>query len=165
MQAGEEVLCLDNTITGRKSNVRQWWNYPAEFVRHDVTEPIKLEVDRIWHLACPASPIQYQTNPTKLRKPLCTYNMLGLARRVKARLLLASTSEVAATRSCTHNRRARRQPESIVSAPVATKASLNLCFDCQRMHGARSGRCTNTHGSRMLAEDGRGEDHRAGPAR
>ena len=69
MQAGEEVLCLDNTFTGRKANVRQWWDHPRfEFIRHDVTEPIKLEVDRIWHLACPASPIHYQTNPVKTAK-------------------------------------------------------------------------------------------------
>ena len=81
MQAGEEVLCLDNTYTGRKANVRQWWDHPRfEFIRHDVTEPIKLEVDRIWHLACPASPIHYQTNPVKTAKTsfLGTYNMLGL---------------------------------------------------------------------------------------
>ena len=97
MQAGEEVLCLDNTFTGRKANVRQWWDHPRfEFIRHDVTEPIKLEVDRIWHLACPASPIHYQTKPVKTARTsfLGTHNMLGLARRVKARLLLASTSEV-----------------------------------------------------------------------
>ena len=90
MQAGEEVLCLDNTFTGRKANVRQWWDHSRfEFIRHDVTDPIKLEVDRIWHLACPASPILYQTNPVKTAKTsfLGTYNMLGLARRVKARLL------------------------------------------------------------------------------
>ena len=71
--------------------------YPNfEFIRHDVTEPIKLEVDRIWHFACPASPIHYQTNPVKTAKTsfLGTYNMLGFDRRVNARLLLASTSEV-----------------------------------------------------------------------
>ena len=91
MQAGEEVICLDNYFTGRKVNVAQWIEHPRfELIRHDVTEPIKLEVDRIWHLACPASPVHYQFNPIKTAKTsfLGTYNMLGLARRVGARLLL-----------------------------------------------------------------------------
>ena len=93
MAAGEEVICLDNYFTGRKANVSQWIGHPNfELIRHDVTEPIKLEVDRIWHLACPASPVHYQFNPIKTAKTsfLGTYNMLGLARRVGARLLLAS---------------------------------------------------------------------------
>jgi len=97
MEAGEEVICLDNFFTGRKANVAQWIGHPRfELIRHDVTEPIRLEVDRIWHLACPASPVHYQFNPIKTAKTsfLGTYNMLGLARRVGARLLLASTSEV-----------------------------------------------------------------------
>ena len=94
MEAGEEVICLDNFFTGRKVNISQWIGHPRfELIRHDVTEPIKLEVDRIWHLACPASPVHYQHNPIKTAKTsfLGTYNMLGLARRVGARLLLAST--------------------------------------------------------------------------
>ena len=93
MQAGEEVICLDNYFTGRKANVAQWIGHPRlELIRHDVTEPIRLEVDRIWHLACPASPVHYQFNPIKTAKTsfLGTYNMLGLARRVGARLLLAA---------------------------------------------------------------------------
>ena len=97
MEAGEEVLCLDNFFTGRKANIARWIGHPRfELIRHDVTEPIRLEVDRIWHLACPASPIHYQHNPVKTAKTsfLGTFNMLGLARRVNARLLLASTSEV-----------------------------------------------------------------------
>ena len=97
MEKGDEVICLDNYFTGRKENIRQWIGHPSfELIRHDVTEPIKLEVDRIWHLACPASPVHYQFNPIKTAKTsfLGTYNMLGLARRVGARLLLASTSEV-----------------------------------------------------------------------
>ena len=97
MQNDEEVICLDNYFTGRKSNISKWIGHPNfELIRHDVTEAIKLEVDRIWHLACPASPIHYQFNPIKTAKTsfLGTYNMLGLARRVGARFLLASTSEV-----------------------------------------------------------------------
>ena len=164
MQAGEEVLCLDNTFTGRKANVRQWWDHPRfEFIRHDVTEPIKLEVDRIWHLACPASPIHYQTNPVKTAKTsfLGTYNMLGLARRVKARLLLASTSEVYGDPDV------HPQPESYRGCvnPIGIRACYDegkriaetLCFDYQRMHGSeiRIARIFNTYGPRMLADDGR----------
>ena len=96
MNAGEEVICLDNYFTGRKTNIAQWMGHPRfELIRHDVTDPIQLECDRIWHLACPASPVHYQFNPIKTAKTsfLGTYNMLGLARRVGARLLLASTSE------------------------------------------------------------------------
>ena len=69
MQKDEEVICLDNYFTGRKSNISEWIGHPNfELIRHDVTEPIKLEVDRIWHLACPASPIHYQFNPIKTAK-------------------------------------------------------------------------------------------------
>ena len=97
MQAGEEVICLDNYFTGRKANIARWIGHPRfELIRHDVTEPIKLEVNRIWHLACPASPIHYQYNPVKTVKTnvMGAINMLGLAKRVRARILQASTSEV-----------------------------------------------------------------------
>ena len=70
MAAGEEVICLDNYFTGRKANIAQWIGHPRfELIRHDVTEPIRLEVDRIWHLACPASPVHYQHNRSKPPKP------------------------------------------------------------------------------------------------
>ena len=70
MQAGEEVICLDNYFTGRKSNIAHWVNHPRfELIRHDVTEPIKLEVDRIWHLACPASPFTIKPIPLRLQRP------------------------------------------------------------------------------------------------
>ena len=88
---GEEVICLDNYFTGSKDNIKHLLSNPLfEVIRHDVTEPIKLEVDQIWHLACPASPIHYQNNPIKTSKTsfLGTYNMLGLARRVGARFLM-----------------------------------------------------------------------------
>ena len=97
MSVGEEVICIDNYFTGTKSNIMKWINHPNfELLRHDITEPIQLEVDKIWHLACPASPVYYQYNPIKTAKTsfLGTYNMLGLARRVNAKFLLASTSEV-----------------------------------------------------------------------
>ena len=97
MKSNEEVICLDNYFTGRKKILATGLDIPIfELIRHDVTQPIYLEVDRIWHLACPASPIHYQRNPIKTAKTsfLGTYNMLGQARRVNARILLASTSEV-----------------------------------------------------------------------
>ncbi len=94
---GEEVICLDNFFTGSKSNLRDVLDHPnLELVRHDVVQPIMLEVDRIYNLACPASPVHYQFNPVKTVKTnvLGTLNMLGLAKRVGARILQASTSEV-----------------------------------------------------------------------
>ncbi len=164
MEAGEEVICLDNYFTGRKFNISRWIGHPSfELIRHDVTEPIKLEVDRIWHLACPASPIHYQTNPVKTAKTsfLGTYNMLGLARRVGARLLLASTSEVYG------DPKVHPQPESYwgnvnthgirACYDEGKRIAETLCFDYQRMHGSeiRVARIFNTYGPRMLPDDGR----------
>ena len=94
---GEEVICIDNFFTGHKKNISHLFNNSNfEFIRHDITEPILLEGDRIWHLACPASPIHYQFNPIKTAKTsfLGTLNMLGLAKRLNARIFIASTSEV-----------------------------------------------------------------------
>ncbi len=164
MQAGEEVICLDNYFTGRKVNIAQWIEHPRfELIRHDVTEPIKLEVDQIWHLACPASPVHYQFNPIKTAKTsfLGTYNMLGLARRVGARLLLASTSEVYGDPEI------HPQPESYQGCvntigirscyDEGKRIAETLCFDYQRMHGTeiRVMRIFNTYGPRMLPDDGR----------
>ena len=97
MSQGHEVVVLDNFFTGRKANVEHWLHHPNfSLVRHDVTQPILLEIDQIYHLACPASPPHYQYNPVKTIKTstMGTINMLGLAKRVKARILLASTSEI-----------------------------------------------------------------------
>jgi len=94
---GHDVICLDNFFTGSKNNIIHLMDsHRFELVRHDITEPILLEVDRIYNLACPASPIHYQYNPVKTTKTsvMGTINMLGLAKRVKARILQASTSEV-----------------------------------------------------------------------
>ncbi len=164
MEAGEEVICLDNYYTGSKANVSRWIGDPRfELIRHDVTEPIRLEVDRIWHLACPASPRHYQSNPIKTAKTsfLGTYNMLGLARRVGARLLLASTSEVYG------DPEVHPQPESYRGSvnPIGIRSCYDegkriaeaLCFDYQRMHGTeiRVVRIFNTYGPRMFPDDGR----------
>ncbi len=164
MLTGEEVICLDNTFTGSKRNVINWWNNPLfEFIRHDVTVPIRVEVDRIWHLACPASPIHYQYNPIKTAKTnfLGTYNMLGLATRVNARILLASTSEVYGDPEI------HPQPESYRGNvnPIGIRSCYDegkriaesLCFDYKRMHelDIRVARIFNTYGPRMLPQDGR----------
>lgn len=97
LSQGHEVVCLDNLFTGTKENIKQHFdNSNFEFVRHDVTEPILIEVDQVYHLACPASPVHYQFNPVKTIKTnvMGTINMLGLSKRVQAKFLLASTSEV-----------------------------------------------------------------------
>lgn len=97
MMQGHRVIVIDNLFTGRAQNVQQWVGHPNfQFIIHDVVEPIMLEVDQIYHLACPASPPHYQYNPIKTIKTSTegTLNMLGLAKRVDARILLTSTSEV-----------------------------------------------------------------------
>ncbi len=164
MHAGEEVICLDNFYTGTKRNVEHWIGHPRfELIRHDVTKPILLEVDRIWHLACPASPIHYQFNPIKTAKTsfLGTYNMLGLARRVEARLLLASSSEVYG------NPEVHPQPESYKGCvntigirscyDEGKRIAETLCNDYMRMNNTqiRIARIFNTYGPRMLYNDGR----------
>jgi len=95
MAQGHEVVVVDNFFTGRKANVEHWLHHPNfDLIRHDVIQPILLEVDQIYHLACPASPPHYQYNPVKTIKTstMGTINMLGLAKRVKARILLLPTS-------------------------------------------------------------------------
>ncbi len=164
MNDDQDVICLDNYFTGSKSNVSQWFNHNRfELIRHDVTEPIRLEVDRIWHLACPASPVHYQFNPIKTAKTsfLGTYNMLGLARRVGARLLFASTSEVYGDPEI------HPQPETYRGSvnPIGPRSCYDegkriaetLCFDYQRMHDVeiRVMRIFNTYGPRMHPDDGR----------
>ena len=97
LQDGNEVICVDNLYTGRKSNLAGLTDNPRfEFIRHDVVEPLMVEADRIYNFACPASPVHYQYNPIKTMKTSVfgAMNMLGLAKRLKARILQASTSEV-----------------------------------------------------------------------
>jgi UDP-glucuronate decarboxylase len=97
LNRGADVICLDNFFSGRKDNISHLFSHPFfEVIRHDVIHPLFIEVDKIYHLACPASPIYYQYNPIKTVKTnvMGTINMLGLAKRIKARMLLASSSEV-----------------------------------------------------------------------
>ena len=164
LERGEEVICLDNFFTGTKKNIKELFNYQNfEFIRHDVTEPIKLEVDNIWHLACPASPIHYQYNPIKTTKTsfIGTYNMLGLAKRVGAKILLASTSEVYG------DPKEHPQKESYRGSVNTTglrscydegkRVAETLCADYQRVHGVevRIMRIFNTYGPNMRFDDGR----------
>ena len=164
MGENHEVICLDNFYTGRKQNVLQWLNPPHfELIRHDVTEPIRLEVDQIYHLACPASPVHYQYNPVKTIKTnvMGTLNMLGLAKRVKARFFLASTSEVYG------DPEVHPQPEeyrgSVNTIGIRScydegkRVAETLAFDYHRQNDVdiRVVRIFNTYGPRMLENDGR----------
>ena len=164
LESGEEVICLDNFFTGQKGNIKDFIKHDNfELIRHDVTEPIKLEVDKIWHLACPASPVHYQFNPIKTTKTsfLGTYNMLGLAKRVGAKFLLASTSEIYG------DPKEHPQKESYYGSVNTTgirscydegkRVAETLCSDYQRIHGVdvRIMRIFNTYGPNMRVDDGR----------
>ena len=164
MKQGHDVICLDNFFTGHKRNILHWLDNPYfELIRHDITEPIRLEVDQIYHLACPASPVHYQYNPVKTIKTnvMGTLNMLGLAKRVKARFLLASTSEVYGDPDV------HPQPESyrgnvncigIRSCyDEGKRVAETLAFDYHRQNNVdiRVMRIFNTYGPRMFEHDGR----------
>mgnify|MGYP001369643712 FL=1 len=160
----QEVICLDNYFTGTKSNIRHLLdNNNFELIRHDVVNPIQLEVDRIWHLACPASPVHYQSNPIKTSKTsfLGTYNMLGLARRLGARILFSSTSEVYGDPEIhpqNEEYKGSVNPIGIRSCyDEGKRVAESLCFDYQRMHNTeiRVARIFNTYGPRMASNDGR----------
>ena len=164
LEAGHEVICLDNFFTGRKCNLRQWFNHPDfELIRHDVTEPIRLEVDQIYHLACPASPIHYQHNPVKTIKTnvMGTLNMLGLAKRVGARFLLSSTSEVYGDPEVhpqSEDYRGNVNPIGPRSCyDEGKRVAETLAFDYHRQNQVdiRVARIFNTYGPRMLENDGR----------
>jgi len=161
---GHEVICLDNFFTGRKSNLDALINHPKfELVRHDVIDPFKFEVDQIYNLACPASPPHYQYNPIKTTKTsvMGAINCLGLAKRVKARVFQASTSEVYG------DPEVHPQPESYWGHvnPIGLRSCYDegkrcaetLFFDYHRENKVdiRVVRIFNTYGPRMLANDGR----------
>ena len=164
MQAGHEIICLDNFYTGSKRNILQWLgNSNFEVIRHDVTEPIRLEVDQIYHLACPASPVHYQYNPVKTIKTnvIGTLNMLGLAKRVKARFFLASTSEVYGDPEVhpqSEEYRGNVNPIGIRACyDEGKRVAETLAYDYHRQNGVdiRVVRIFNTYGTRMLPNDGR----------
>lgn len=164
LNEGNEVICLDNYFTGRKRNIAHLLGNPYfELVRHDVTEPFKFEVDRIYNLACPASPPHYQHNPIKTIKTsvLGAIHTLGLAKRTGARAFQASTSEVYGDPEI------HPQPESYKGSvnPIGIRACYDegkrcaetLFFDYHRQNGVdiRVVRIFNTYGPRMLPDDGR----------
>lgn len=164
MNADHDVICLDNFYTGHKRNIQPWLGNPNfELIRHDITEPIRLEVDQIYHLACPASPVHYQYNPVKTVKTnvIGTLNMLGLAKRVKARILLASTSEVYGDPEVhpqTEDYRGNVNPIGPRSCyDEGKRIAETLTFDYHRQNGVdvRVVRIFNTYGTRMLENDGR----------
>lgn len=164
LKQGHYVICLDNFFTGRKENIKHLMDFDNfELIRHDIIDPIKLEVDEIYNLACPASPFHYQYNPIKTIKTsiLGTMNMLGLAKRVKAKILQASTSEVYG------DPLVHPQPESYRGNvnPIGPRACYDegkraaetLCFDYHRQHKVdiRVVRIFNTYGPNMQINDGR----------
>ncbi len=161
---GHEVLCLDNYFTGRLQNIAHLRdNRNFELIRHDVTEPILLEVDRIFNLACPASPIHYQFNPVKTIKTsvMGAINMLGLAKRVHARILQASTSEVygdPAVHPQKEDYWGNVNPIGVRSCyDEGKRVAETLFMDYHRQNNVdiRIVRIFNTYGPRMLMNDGR----------
>jgi UDP-glucuronate decarboxylase len=164
MTQGHEVIVLDNFFTGKKDNLEHWIHHPCfSLIRHDVTEPILLEVDQIYHLACPASPPHYQYNPVKTIKTstMGTIHMLGLAKRVRARMLLASTSEIYGDPEM------HPQPESYwgnvnTLGPRAcydegkrVAETMMYAYKNQNNVEVRIARIFNTFGPRMHPNDGR----------
>ncbi|WP_395021396.1 UDP-glucuronic acid decarboxylase family protein [Dongia sp.] len=161
---GAEVLCVDNFFTGRRSNVTHLLSNPLfELMRHDVTFPLYVEVDEIYNLACPASPIHYQLDPVQTTKTSVhgAINMLGLAKRVRATIFQASTSEVYGDPSV------HPQPETYWGNvnPIGPRSCYDegkrcaetLFFDYHRQHGLKIkvARIFNTYGPRMHPQDGR----------
>ena len=164
LNEGNEVICLDNFFTGRKANVAHLFDDRRfELVRHDVTEPILLEVDQIYNLACPASPIHYQFNPVKTVKTsvMGMINMLGMAKRVKARILQASTSEVYGDpliHPQTEDYWGNVNPIGPRSCyDEGKRVAETLMMDYHRQNGVdtRIVRIFNTYGERMMEDDGR----------
>jgi UDP-glucuronate decarboxylase len=161
---GADVLCVDNFFTGSKSNVAHLMNSPYfEMMRHDVTFPLYVEVDRIYNLACPASPVHYQFDPVQTTKTSVhgAINMLGLAKRVSARILQASTSEVYGDPEIHPQREdywGRVNPIGIRSCyDEGKRCAETLFFDYQRQHDLdiKVVRIFNTYGPRMHPNDGR----------
>jgi UDP-glucuronate decarboxylase len=164
LERGHEVICLDSFVTGRRNNIAHLLRYPHfELMRHDVVLPIYVEVDEIYNLACPASPAHYQHDPIHTIKTcvLGTINMLGLAKRLDARILQASTSEIYG------DPQQHPQTESYWGHvnPVGPRSCYDegkrcaetLCFDYHRQHGLeiKIARIFNTYGPRMQPYDGR----------
>ena len=164
LEQGHEVVCVDNLFTGSKRNILHLLGQPRfEFIRHDVTFPLYLEVDEIYNLACPASPIHYQHDPVQTTKTSVhgAINMLGLAKRLKCRILQASTSEVygdPAVHPQTEDYWGNVNPIGPRSCyDEGKRCAETLFFDYHRQHGLdiKVARIFNTYGPRMHPADGR----------
>lgn len=161
---GNDVVVVDNLFTGSKNNFLHVRDNPRfEFIRHDVTQPLMVEADEIYHLACPASPVHYQYNPVKTIKTsvMGTIHMLGLAKRVKARFLLASTSEIYGN-PLEHPQKESYWgnvnpigPRSCYDEGKRVAETLSLNYHVQNGVDAKIVRIFNTYGPRMLFDDGR----------
>lgn len=164
IEQGHEVLCLDNLFTGTKRNIEHLLGHPRfEFMRHDVTFPLYVEVDEIYNLACPASPVHYQHDPVATTKTSVhgAINMLGLAKRLRAKIFQASTSEVYGDPQIhpqTEGYWGHVNPIGIRSCyDEGKRCAETLFFDYQRQHGVsiKVARIFNTYGPRMHPNDGR----------
>ena len=164
IERGDDVLCLDNLFTGRKKNIAHLWKHPRfEFIRHDIVHPIYVEADQIYNLACPASPEAYQYNPIKTIKTstVGVVNVLGLAKRCKARILHTSTSEVYGDPEVhpqTEDYWGHVNPLGIRSCyDEGKRVAESLCMNYHHSHGleVRIIRIFNTYGPRMDPNDGR----------
>lgn len=164
LNQGNEVICVDNFYTGRKQNIKHLLSNPFfEVIRHDVTFPLYLEVDQIYNLACPASPVHYQYDPVQTTKTSVhgAINMLGLAKRLKARIFQASTSEVYGVPEVhpqTEDYWGRVNPIGIRTCyDEGKRCAETLFFDYHRQHDLeiKVARIFNTYGPRMLSNDGR----------
>jgi len=166
VQQGDDVICLDNFFTSQKDNIRHLLKSENfEFIRHDVTEPITMEVDKIYNMACPASPVHYQYNPIKTMKTswLGASNMLGMAKRCRARILQASTSEVYGDPTPEYHPQPEGYRGNVSCIGVRScydegkRAAETLFFDYHRQHTVdiKVVRIFNTYGPRMHPYDGR----------
>ncbi len=164
LAAGQEVMCADNLFTGTKRNLDHLRHHPRfEFIRHDVTFPLYVEVDEIYNLACPASPIHYQYDPVQTTKTSVhgAINMLGLAKRLRCRILQASTSEVYGDPEVHPQREdywGKVNPVGVRSCyDEGKRCAETLFFDYHRQHGLaiKVARIFNTYGPRMGVGDGR----------
>jgi nucleoside-diphosphate-sugar epimerase len=174
LEQGHEVLCVDNLFTGTKRNIEHLHGHPRfEFIRHDVTFPLYVEVDEIYNLACPASPVHYQHDPVQTTKTSVhgAINMLGLAKRLGCKILQASTSEVYGDPSVhpqTETYWGNVNPIGPRSCyDEGKRCAETLFFDYHRQHGLeiKVARIFNTYGPRMHHADGRVVLHRSGPDR
>lgn len=164
MIGGEEVICIDNFISGNEKNIRQWKDHPKfKFIKHDITNPINIKVDKIWHLACPASPMIFNKDPIRTAKTsfLGTLNMLELAKSSNSKILLASSSAIYGDPK---NHPQRESYNGHVNCfgkrscyEEGKRIAETLFFDYQRVYGCnvRIARIFNTYGPRMSNKDGR----------